>query len=92
METMPFEENVGEEVNSWMLRSKHESLLKELDARGGNVKKDNRSPNASATTTSGRGRGIRGGGRGRAAATTATRGQLDITVNTTVSEEKNLTI
>lgn len=91
METMPFEENIGEEVNSWMLRSKHESLLKELDARGGSVKKDNKSPNASAPTTSGRGRGSRGGGRGRAASTAATRGkgQLDVTVNTTVSNEEN---
>ncbi|KAH8240994.1 hypothetical protein KR026_009962 [Drosophila bipectinata] len=85
MDSMPFEENVGEEVNSWMLRSKHENLLKELDSRGTSTKKDNKSPNASTATTSGRGRGGRGGARGRAAATASTRGkgQLDVTVNTT---------
>ncbi|KAH8282674.1 hypothetical protein KR054_009076 [Drosophila jambulina] len=103
METLPNDENVDVELDSFRVRHKHEDLLKMLDARGVKVKPEDRSssvlasePNTAEAPATGRGRGSRGRAttRGRSAATTAARGraQLDVSVNTTRSSGRQQTL
>ncbi|KAH8249174.1 hypothetical protein KR032_006977 [Drosophila birchii] len=102
METLPSDENIDDELESFRVQHKHEDLLKMLDARGIKVKPEDRTlsvlANESNTTdvpTTARGRGGRGRAtRGRAAASTAARGraQLDVSVNTTRSSGRQATL
>ncbi|XP_017032856.1 double-strand break repair protein MRE11 [Drosophila kikkawai] len=103
MESLPNDENIDDELESFRMRHKHEDLLKMLDARGTKVKPEDKSsfvlasePNTADVPATGRGRGGRGRAttRGRAAATTAARGraQLDVSVNTTRSSGRQPTL
>lgn len=94
MEAMPNDENIDEELERFRALHKHGDLLKMLDTQGLKVKKEEKSMsvlgsevNVSTAPATGRGaaRG-RGTARTRAGATAATRGkgQLDVTVSSTV--------